>query len=381
MAEASTRESFAVPFNRAFDVALVVTVALWQVGGAGTALLTYMDYYRSFRLAAALWAAQCLLVAAASVLLLRRTGRRGWTVVLAVADLATGVAMAADCPPGEQLKINWAWATVGLIGVLLLMHRPVRELIALLAANAGAVLAALVSTGDLTRHVIAGFVVLLYASASIQLTMVGGARVFRFSGGVAAAAAADRWEMATREMIIAEVSAARRDRYREAGRLVTPVLRGLADGSADPSDPSLRHRCATAEAMLRQLLAEHEDIPDPLLRLLQPGVDEALRRGVVVDLTLVGEPPPLDHGTAAALAEVPLTVLARTRAHTRITVVSTAADQVSVSVLTDDPGAGDLTRDAAAGGAAAGDAGTAGVDLTIDHDGDQLWVEARWARP
>ncbi|MFG2004642.1 hypothetical protein ACGFNU_36370 [Spirillospora sp. NPDC048911] len=374
MVEASPRTSFAVRFNRAFDAAMVCTAALWQVGAAGTALLTYLDHYRSPLVAVAVWAAQCLLLVVASVLLLRSGGGSRWTVPLAVADLTTGIVMAADCPQGELLRINWAWTTAGLIGVLLLMHRPLREFVGFLVVNAGVVLVALVSTCDLNRHVIAGFVVLLYASASIQLAMAGGARVFRASGGVAAAAAADRWEMATREMVIAEVAAARQDRYHEAGRLVAPILRGLADGSADPSDPSLRHRCATAEKMLRQLLAEQEDIPDPLLRLLQPGVDEALRRGAVVDVARVGEPPPMDQATVSGLAEVALAVLARTRTYARITVVSTATDQVSVSVLTDDPAAGDIT---------AGDAGDAGggVDLTIDHDGELLWAEARWARP
>jgi hypothetical protein len=278
--------------------------------------------------------------------------------------------MAANCPQGEQLRINWAWNTAGLIGVLLFMHRPMRELVVFLAANASVVLAALVVTGDLSRHITAGFVVLLYASASIQLTMVSGAHIFRASGGVAAAAAADRWKMATREMIIAEVSASRLDRYQEASRLVVPILRGLADGNAAPSDPSLWHRCATAEAMLRQLLAEYEDIPDPLLRLLQPGIDEALRRGVVVDMARVGEPPPMDQETASALADVPLAVLAKTQAYARVTIVSTAVDQVSVSVLTDDVTIDDIY---------VGDTHTAGVDLTIDYDGDFLWAEARWA--
>ncbi|WP_165975406.1 hypothetical protein [Actinomadura rubrisoli] len=368
MAEASARNSFAVRFNRAFDAAMVVTVALWQVGAAGMALLAYLDDYRSAAAAVALYAAQGLIIAAASVLLLRRRGGTGWTLSLVAADLATGIAMAANCPGGQQLRINWAWTTVGLIGVLLLMHRPVRELLAFLAVNAGVVLTALVLTGDLNRHVAAGFVVLLYASVSTQLTMVGGARVFRFNGGVAAAAAAERWEMATREMVIEEVAATRQNRYQEAGRLIAPILRGLADGTANPSDPRLRHQCATAEAMLRQLLAEHADLCDPLLGLLQPGIDKALRRGVVVDMARVGEPPVMDQATTSALAQVPLAVLAGTRTYARITVVSTAADQVSVSVLTD----GDVT---------VGETDTGDVDLTIDHEGDLLWVEARWARP
>jgi hypothetical protein len=367
VADAPARDPFAVRFNRAFDVAMVFTVALWQVGADGTALLSYLERFSSAEVAVAVWAIQCLIIAVGSILLLRRSGRPVVTRWLAIAALATAVAMVVDCPPDELLRINWAWGSAGLIGVLLLMYRPLGELVAFMAANAGVVLAALLATGTLNRHLGAGFVSILYGASSSQLAMVGGARIFRSSGGIAADAAAEQWELATREAVIAEVAEARQDRYREVGRIVAPILRGLADGAADPSDPALRLRCATAESMLRQLLAEHADIPDPVLRLLQPGIDEALRRGVVVDLARVGEPPPLDHETAAALTEAALAVLARTRTSSRVTVVATGEDEVSVSVLAD--------CDARAVTVA-----PAGVDVTTDHDGDLLWVEARWAR-
>jgi hypothetical protein len=356
-------------FNRAFDVATVIAVALWQVAAVGTALLDYHDLYRSPGLAVAVWAVQLLIIACGAGLLLHRTAPAAATWPLVALDLATGAAMAANCPGPLQLKINVAWTSVGLIGVLLLLHRPVRAVVGLLAANAGIVFVALTAAGGLDRHAFAGFLTLLYASASIQLALIAGARVFRFSGGMAAEAAAERWEMATREAVIAEVAAARQERYREARSLITDVLRGLADGTVDTADPDVRHRCAAAEAMLRRSLAETDDIPHPLLRLLRTGVDEAMRRGAVIDVAEVGEAPPMSEEAAAALAEVPLAVLAGARGNARVTVVSAGTGHVSVSVLID-------------GDAAVPDTAAArGITVTTDRDRDMLWVEAQWDAP
>ncbi|MEW2357426.1 hypothetical protein [Spirillospora sp. NPDC029432] len=362
---------FAARFTRAFDVATVITVAGWQVGAAGTALLVYLGRYHVPALAVLVWGVQLLIIVAGSVLLLRGVTSAAATWGLVAADLVAGAAMAANCPGGEQLMINWAWATAGLIGVLLLLRRRMRELIALLLVNAGVVLAALLLAGGVDRHQAAGLVTLLYASASIQLAMMTAARVFRYSGGLAAGAAAEQYEIAAREAVIAEVTAARQARYREARTLVAPILRGLADGTVDPADPAVQNRCAAAEAMLRRLLAEREDVPHPLLRALQPGIDEAVRRGAVVEVAPVGGIPVMPEEAGAALADVPLAVLAATRTRARVTVVSTGPGQVSVSVL--------------AGGEAAatfaGRSGHDGVTVTADRDGDMLWVEARWTSP
>ncbi|MFG2004566.1 hypothetical protein ACGFNU_35985 [Spirillospora sp. NPDC048911] len=364
---------FAVRFNRAFDIATVTAVALWQVVSVGTAVLAYYDRYRSPAAAVAVWAAELLIIVCGAVLLLRRRWSPALTWSLAALDLATGVAMAVNCPGPEQLRINWAWTSVGLIGVLLLLHRPVREVVSLLALNAGIIVVALTAEGELDRQAVAGFITLLYASASIQLALIAGARVFRFSGGMAAEAAAERWEMATRETVIAEVAAARQDRYLEVRMLIAGVLRGLSDGTADPADPAVRHRCATAEAMLRQLLTERDDVPDPLLRLLRTSIDEAMRRGAVVDLAQVGEVPPMSEEVAAAIAEVPLAVLTGVRENARVTVVSGTTGQVSVSVLVD--------GDALVPAAARSSGRAAGVNVTSDRDGDLLWVEAAWDGP
>ncbi|MBT2207831.1 hypothetical protein [Actinomadura sp. NEAU-AAG7] len=361
---------FAAGFHRAFDVATVITVALWHLGAAGAALLVYLGEYRSPAVGVAVWGLQLLVIVVGAVALLR--GKDGPAVIgpMVAVALASGLAMAVNCPGGQLLKVNWGWATTGLIGVLLLLHRPVSRIVAFQAANGGTVLAVLLATGTCDRHSVAGFVTLLYASGSIQLAMIAGARVFRYSGGMAATAAAARWRMASREAVINEVARARQDRYQEVRRLIAPILRDLAAGVVDPAEPAVRGRCATAEAMLRQLLAEHEDIPDPLLQALRPGIDEVMRRGVVVDVVRVGELTGMgiDERTASAIAEVPLAVLAKARGHARVTIVPEGADRVSVSVLAGTDAA--VPRFEVRGD----------VTVTSDHDGELLWVEVSWHR-
>ncbi|WP_433228150.1 hypothetical protein [Actinomadura formosensis] len=375
MAEAASATPFAARFRRAFDQATIIVVTAWQVGAAGTALLAYHDVYSSPALAVGAWLLQLAVIAMGAVWLLRRRANTVMTWSLLAVNLSALVVVLVICPPQEMLRINWTWSTTGLIGVLLLLHRPVGELVFFLAVGAGAVLAALVVTGDADRHDLAGFVTLCYASASIQFAMMAGARVFRFTAGVAADAAAEQAEMATRQAVIAEVAAARRARYREARRLIVPILRGLADGTLDPADPSTRQRCAVAEAMLRRLMTRQEDLPHPLLRGLEDGVAAATRRGAVVSVALVGELSPMPAGIGPALTELPLAVLARTRAYARITVVETEPGHVSVSILADG------TAPAPPAGSAGHVSAERGVTVTMDHDGDLLWLETRWQRP
>lgn len=371
MAEASPSAPFEARFGRAFDQATITVVTAWQVGAAGTALLVHAGVYSSPATAVAAWLLQLAVITMGAVLLLRRWANTFLTWILLAADLAAGAMVLAVCPPGEILRIDWAWATVGLIGVLLLLHRPAAELLLLLVVEAGLVLTVLVTTGGVDRHDLAGFVTLFYASASIQLAMMAAARVFEFTARVAAGAAAEQAEMATHQAVIAEITMARRVRYQAARELIVPILRGLADGTVDPRDPAARHRCAAAEAMLRQLMTSREDVPHPLLRRLQHGIDDATRRGAVVHMAPVGALPPVPSEIGAALTEIPLAVLTTTRTYARITVVETEPGQVSVSIL----------ADGTAPTAAAATLATRRVDITTDHDGDLLWVETRWQRP
>jgi hypothetical protein len=374
MAEASLVTPFETRFRRAFDQATIIVVTVWQLGAAGTCLLTYHDTYTSPATAVGSWLLQLAVIAVGAVRLLRRRTNTVVTWFLVLLDLGLGGMVLTVCPHQEILRIDWAWATVGLIGVLLLLHRPVEELLLLLVANAGMILGVLVTTGSADRHNLAGFVTLFYASASIQLAMVAAAWVFQVTARVAADAAAEQTEMSTRQAVIAEVAAARRVRYQAARKFIVPILRGLAEGTVDPADPVTRQQCAAAEAMLRQVMTRQEDLPHPLLRRLEGGIDDATRRGAVVDIFPVGALSPLPSEIGIALTELPLAVLASTRSYARITVVETEPGQVSVSILAD--GAAPASVAAPATDSLTAD----GVTVSVDHDGDLLWMETQWQR-
>jgi hypothetical protein len=379
MAEASLMTSpSADRFARAFDQATVVVVAVWQIGAAGTALLVYLGSYAVPLIAACAWLLQLAVIIAASVPLLQRCVDSRMTWVLLAVDLAAGVMVVAVSPPREIFRLDWAYTTVGMIGVLLLLHGPVRRLLVFLAVNAGTVLAALVIGGSADRHHLSGFVTVFYASASIQLAMMAAARVFDFTAQGATDVAAEEAETATREAVIAQVVRARRARYQAAREVVVPILRGLADGTVDPADPIARHRCATAEAMLRQLMTRQDDLPHPLLRLLQHGIDSATRRGAVVDVAAVGPLPSVPPEVGTALTEPSLSVLAGARSYARITVVQIGPDEVTISVLADGTAPAEVGPAVgfSAGGVLRGD-----VTIATDRDGDLFWLEARWRRP
>jgi hypothetical protein len=119
---------------------------------------------------------------------------------------------------------------------------------------------------------------------------------------------------------------------------------------------------------LRRLLAETDDVPDPLLHELRACADIADRRGVLVDLHVVGRLPELDPPTRRALTEAPLHALAGADRQARVTVVG-RADGVAVSVLVD-------------GGPPVEVASSpeSGVVVTSQEGENGLWVEARWRR-
>ncbi|SFO35534.1 hypothetical protein SAMN04489713_105213 [Actinomadura madurae] len=88
----------------------------------------------------AIWGVQLLLIAVGAVLLLRKAGDDRAVGMLVSVDLLTGLAMSVNCPGELMLRINWTWATVGLIGVLLLLYRPMSTFVLFQAVNGGIVM-------------------------------------------------------------------------------------------------------------------------------------------------------------------------------------------------------------------------------------------------
>ena len=183
----------------------------------------------------------------------------------------------------------------------------------------------------------------------------------------------------------------RRQRYRIVRDAVAPLLAGLADGTLDPADREVRHRCAVEASRLRRLFAETDDVADPLLHELRACSYIADQRGVVVDLQLTGRLPALDRDVRRALTEAPLLALAGAERRARVTVLG-RTDEVAVEHSWS-TGAGPARRAGGQGklggdgerprrgGPAVGGGAMAEVtvvlvdDHPVVHDGVRAWLE------
>jgi hypothetical protein len=99
--------------------------------------------------------------------------------------LTVTIAGAAGCPAGQLLRIDWAWGTAGWVGLLVLVRRPVRELLVFLMLNGLATFAVLAHEG-LHRADVAGFITILAETTAIQLVVAVAARQMGATAGEAA---------------------------------------------------------------------------------------------------------------------------------------------------------------------------------------------------
>ncbi len=351
-------------YQRAFTLAVIVLVAGWHLAGAGGQLLHNRPAYGSFAFQAAMWLVMALAIAAGSVMVLR--GPPGWRAAWAVAvvALAASTAAAAASPAGQMLAVNWSWGSAGWTGVLMLHRRRFPELASYLAALALATLGVQVWDG-LDRTGLAGFLAVLAWSTGGQVAVAAGVRALDVAAGQAAAAA--RTEDAARERAAtAEVIRA----ARQARRLVlqegaVPLIAELAAGTADPSDPLVRVRCAVQAARLRRLLAEGDDVSESLVHELHASADVAERRGVAVEIETAGLLPEVPSAARRVITDAAIAILTAARSHARITLAAVAAG-IAVSFVAD---TGAVVRLPAAG---------EGVAIEHQQDGAILWAEARW---
>jgi hypothetical protein len=359
---------FSAGYTRAFTKAVIAAVLFWHVAGAVPALVAHLKTYHSATVEVCAWLVLFGVITIGARLLLRgvTTVRMVWLLV--AVTLAAGAAATLACPRTDWLRADWSWGAVGWVLVLLLLNRPLGELIGVLLIEAGLTFAVLVVNEGLNRQVIAAFLTVLYASASIQIMLAVAARTMNFTAQVAAEIANSQDKRATRDAVAEELATARTDRYQAARLSIVPLLRSLADGTLNVSDPAVQTRCAFEATTLRRLAAEGDERPNPLIHELEACVDVAYRRGAAVELAVSGSPPALDTQTRRDLAEPVIALLSTTREYARIA-VATDPDTVRVSVLTDSAEPISAPSD------------TAGMSITTGQDDDLQWVEVRWHIP
>ncbi|MDR7279846.1 hypothetical protein [Catenuloplanes atrovinosus] len=283
---------------------------------------------------------------------------------LTAAALSVVAIVLAMCPPEEILRsYDWAWGAIGWLGVIICWRRPISHLVGFLLANTAIVVIGLAIGDQLDRITLARLGMVLIGSSALQLGFAFTAGGVRTIAASVTRSAIARAEVADRRAVAEAVHAARVARYEDIRDDIRGLLTELADG-ADPGDPLVQQRCRAGAARLRRLLAETDDVPDPLLHGLRAGADVAERRGVEVSLVRVGTLPDLSVETCRALSEAPIEALSNAATWARVTVVG-SGDEVVVSVIGDMPDAPIAHRP--------------GVEITAHTEGERRWIEARWS--
>ncbi|MFJ6165729.1 hypothetical protein ACIQH6_11470 [Micromonospora orduensis] len=307
----------------------------------------------------------------AGVLLLRDTPLPPWPL----AGLLVVVDAAVFAAAGERqlfTAANWVWGTLGWFFLLALWGRRVTGLVALLTTHALIALVAVLGHG-IDEADLARYVMYVYGTFSLPVAIFVGSTMIVGLGRDRAAAAAAMHTIAAERDAAERGLRERRDRLALVGATAGRVLGELAAGQADPDDPEVQRRCVLAAARLRRLIAESDDVPDPLLHELRAAADLAERNGLAIDLVTIGGPPPLPVEIRRQLADPLTALLAGARDWARLTVVS-GPDEVVVSLVTPDRPAPEAT------GPPPGEYDDGPVQHLYERDGDIRWAQTRWRR-
>ncbi|RZQ60409.1 ATP-binding protein [Amycolatopsis suaedae] len=341
----------------AFGLAAFATAAFYL-----PTLIGHADEYVSLTWQLVAFGLIAAVVVAAGVTGLSGRGRRLPVLSLGLLLVASVLSTAA-VPAGLLVtQTHWVYPLAGLAAVLVLMDRPVRELAAFLAVHLGVTATQVVLAGQGDRPTLVALASMTVIAGSVQLAVGAAAAALRGVAGRAARATAERERLRTRSVVAAQLRADRRARYAELDRTVVPLLRGLADGTLDPAAPRVRRDCATQAARLRRLLAERDDVADPLVHELRACAEVAERAGVAVTFAVSGQSLPLSTAQRRALTDPVIALLAEAVGSARITVTA-HGDAVTVSVLADAPAPGPVPA-----------SGPAEISV-VGRDGS-VWLEA-----
>ncbi|MEU5912695.1 hypothetical protein [Micromonospora sp. NPDC047527] len=357
--------------DRGARIVVVGIAWAWHVAIGLPAVLGVRTEFAAPAVVLGCWGLVAVAGAAAGILLLRGTPLPPWPLagLLLAADAAVFAAV------GEQHLFgapNWVWSTLGWFFVLMLWGRRVVGLIALLTAHTFIALVAVLAHGPGTAD-LARFTMYVYGTFSLQVAVfVGGTTIVGLARDRAATATAMH-TMAAERAAAERGRRERRDRLALAGAAAGRVLGELADGTADPDDPEVQRRCVLAAARLRRMIAESDDVPDPLLHELRAAADLAERNGLPIDLVTIGSPPPLPVEIRRRLADPLAGHLADAQGWARLTVVS-GPDEVVISLVTPDKEGPEAT------GPPPGEYDHGPVQHLYERDGDIRWAQTRWRK-
>lgn len=343
---------------RALGLATVVITLVHLLALGLPALLLNLPVYRSVAVAVAAFVATSAVLATTGLFLLRDRRFGPWRWVLLAALLVAAVLVLVGIPPSHlTTSAEWSFGVVSWIGMLLLLDYGLPVVTAFLLGHLAIRLGLLGEMPD------AGVLIFTAGFLLCQFVIAFAATMLRRLAVVAAAAARAEDEVRTADAVAEQLHHDRWERY--AGLDAVPLLTELAAGVLDPADERVRARCVVVAARLRRLLAENDDVPDPLLHELRACVDSAEHRGVTVYLGSCGPRPNPPPPVRRALAEPVLILLARAESEARVTVLGSPPATVTVSVVADgEPPPAIPAPDT--------------LTVTRQTHGGRHWVEATW---
>ncbi|MDX8036710.1 hypothetical protein SK803_41500 [Lentzea sp. BCCO 10_0856] len=299
----------------------------------------------------------------------------GTYAIRVLALCATGISIAtvtAYIPDNAVEEIGcWMSGTVGWIGVLLILHWQLNIVGGVLIGLPSLSFATLVLMQQPAHPVVLRLFSGLFITVGVQICAVLVDRVIIQAVRTTVSATHSGVMIAAKDNAARAVQTGRLRRFAEMDREFTRLLADFAHGGIEPSDPAVRRRCELAVGRMRRLLAESDTVETPLLHELRASADAAERRGVVVELIVVGDVPQIATTARRAITEAALVTLVATQSHARITVLA-ESDAVTVSVFADGGGTPlEQIREPP----------TEEVSIDVQEEEGRLWLEAHWTAP
>lgn len=127
-----------------------------------------------------------------------------------------------------------------------------------------------------------------YAVVSILVVFAALRPALRTHAGIAVRRAALASRSEAERAAVAAIGEVRRARLGLLEMEALPLLRGIADGTRDPSDHTVRDQCARHAATLRRALVDR--VAPGLVAGLEPVFRAARDRGVLVEVQAIGDP-------------------------------------------------------------------------------------------
>lgn len=354
--------------DRGGRTAAVVIAFGWHAAINLPAMLLNWPSYRRPWVAGAGWLVFAGVGIVASAWLFRRTRPPAGPLVavLLFVDAVVSATVPAHLLFGPA---NWGWGTIGWFALLVFWDREVTGLVAVLVSSAAIALATVLANGGGNAADLSRYTMYLYGTAVLPIALHYGAGLLSTMARNRAAAVAARTSVEAERLAAGHAHQERQQRLRLIGQTAGAVLAELADGRADPADPAVQRCCAREASRLRRLIAESDDVPDPLLHELRACVDVVERNGLPIEFVVIGTPPPLPVEIRRRLAEPHTATLSAARQWARLTVLA-GPDEVVVSVTT--PGVAGEAVPAVL--SAAGDS----VQYTYERDEELVWTQTRW---